>query len=475
MNVFFTILSLLLLSFCNVNSQSDWKLRTDSVTRVIQQYYNKKDFVGIYSLAGEKARRELDEKGFVQVMETLNTQLGNLNSFQYSSSTDKVNNYRAFFVNAEMKLLVSIDSQNKFETFFLTQPDLPTKPRSEVLGKNNPLITELDKKVDSLVVPFMGNRNTVGLVLGVLKDGKTYFYGYGETEKGNMQIPNEHNLFEIGSISKTFTATLLAYYIGQGKVKADDPVNKYLPDSINSLEKNGKKVTLQSLSNHSSGLPRLPGDLFKEASNANPYAHYDNKRLFGFLKNYQLTREPGAQYEYSNLAVGLLGVILEKVSGKPYEQMVKEIIFQPLGMKETMVTIGKKDSARFTQGYDPRGEPAHSWEFISLTAAGGIRSTVNDMLLYAKGELGDAKPALQNAIELTHQPTFAFGSTKVGLGWHFYEFGDYKYSSHNGQTGGYCSSMTMDRKNKIAVVILTNASVDAGQVSNRLINWLEKN
>src|SRR6185436_19049507 len=137
-----------------------------------------------------------------------------------------------------------------------------------------------------------------------------------------------------------------------------------------------------------------------------------------------------------------------------YEQMLKEIILQPLGMKETMVTIGKGDSSRFAQGYNPSGEPAHSWEFISLTAAGGIRSTVNDMLLYAKGEMGGTKPPLENAIELTHQPTFAYGQTKVGLGWHFAETGDYKFSTHNGQTGGYCSSIIMDRKNKIAVVIL---------------------
>jgi len=458
-----------------VISQSDWKQRTDSVTRLVQQYYNKKDYTAIYAMAGENFRKELDEKTFVQTMEGLNRQLGNLSNVQLNSASNKVNNYKASFASSEMKLLVSLDSKEKLEVFLLQAPDLPVRSRTEAVASNNPLATVLDKKVDSLVGQFMKNDNTVGLVLGVLKDGKTYYYGYGETQKGNKKIPDEHNIFEIGSISKTFTATLLAYYIGQGKVKADDPINKYLPDSINALEKNGKKVTLQSLSNHSSGLPRLPGDLFREADQANPYAHYDNAHLFSFLRNYQLTREPGAQYEYSNMAVGLLGVILERVTGKAYEQMLKEIIIQPLGMKETTVTIGKKDSARFAQGYSPRGEPAHSWEFISLTAAGGIRSTVNDMLLYAKGELGDARPPLQNAIELTHQPTFAYGQTKVGLGWHFSETGEYKFSSHNGQTGGYCSSMVMDRKNKIAVVILTNASVDAGQVSSRLINWLEKN
>ena len=456
-------------------SQEDWKKKTDSVTKLVQQWYNKKDYAAIYSVAGENFKKELDEKTFVQTMEGLRTQLGNLNNIQYNSSTQKINNYKASFAYSEMKLLVSLDAKEKLEVLLLQQADLPVKQKTEAVATNNPLKTLLDKKVDSLVSQYMRNENTVGLVLGVLKDGKTYVYGYGETEKGKKQLPDQHTIFEIGSISKTFTATLLAYFIEQGKVKAEDPINKYLPDSINSLEKNGKNVTLQSLSNHSSGLPRLPGNLFQYADLSNPYAHYNNKRLFIFLKDYQLTREPGAQYEYSNLAVGLLGVILERASGKSYEQLLNEIIFQPLGMQESMVTIRKGDSSRFAQGYNPKAEPAHSWEFTSLTAAGGIRSTVNDMLLYAKGQVGGAKVPLQNAIELTHQPTFAYGQTKVGLGWHFNESGEYKYSGHSGQTGGYCSSMMVDRKNKIAVVILTNASVEASQVSLRLINWLEKN
>lgn len=470
-------LSIILFTFIlgSVYSQEDWKRKTDSVTKLIQQFYNKKDYVAIYAMAGEEFRKALDEKAFVQTMEGLRTQLGDLNNFQYNNSVEKVNNYKASFVNSELKLAVSLDTKDKLETFYLSQPEAPAKVRTETVATSNRLTTALDKKVDSLAGLFMKNVNTVGLALGVLNDGKTYVYGYGETEKGNKQLPDQHTLFEIGSISKTFTATLLAYFIEQGKMKADDPINKYLPDSINTLEKNGKKVTLQSLSNHSSGLPRLPGNLFQYADMSNPYAHYDNKRLFGFLKDYQLTREPGAQYEYSNLAVGLLGVILERVSNKTYEQLLNEVIFQPLEMKESMVTIRKVDSSRFAQGYSQRAEPVHSWEFISLTAAGGIRSTVNDMLLYAKGQVGGAKLPLQNAIELTHQPTFVYGQSKVGLGWHFSETGEYKFSQHSGQTGGYNSILIMDRKNKIAVVVLTNASIDARLVAGPLINWLEKN
>ncbi len=180
---------------------------------------------------------------------------------------------------------------------------------------------------------------------------------------------------------------MLAYFAQQEIVKLDDPVNKYLPDSIPELSYNGKKVTLASLSNHSSGLPRLPGNMFEGADMMNPYKNYDEQKLFRFLKNFKLQREPGAQYDYSNLAVGLLGTILERVSGKSYEQLVKEIITEPLEMSNTRLTLTESGKQNFAQAYN-RDRAVNSWEFQALAAAGGIRSCVRDMLLYAKAQRG---------------------------------------------------------------------------------------
>ena len=170
-----------------------------------------------------------------------------------------------------------------------------------------------------------------------------------------------------------------------------------------------------------------------------------------------------------------MGVILERVSGKSYEELLQQNICNTLRMENTRITLGPSDSSKFAQGYNFKPQPVFSWEFQSLAAAGGIRSTVNDMLLYAKAQTGNNITALDKAIALTHKESFESGMQKVGLGWHVAKAGEKNYLAHNGQTGGYCSVMVFNRDAKTAVVILTNASVDPALVSFELMNALLKN
>ena len=137
---------------------------------------------------------------------------------------------------------------------------------------------------------------TVGASIGILVNGKSYLYNYGETVKGNKQLPTNKSIYEIGSISKTFTASLLALAVLEGKVKLSDPVNKYLPKDIPPLQFNNKPITLQSLSNHTSGLPYMPTNL-NNTDSFNLFKDYDNKALFDLLKTFKLTREAGEQYK----------------------------------------------------------------------------------------------------------------------------------------------------------------------------------
>jgi CubicO group peptidase (beta-lactamase class C family) len=267
---------------------------------------------------------------------------------------------------------------------------------------------------------------------------------------------------------------LLAYFVEQKQLSLDDPINKYLPDSIPAIAFNGKPVTLASLSNHTSGLPRLPGNFWDGADMQNPYKHYDDQKLFLFLKNFQPVREPGAQYEYSNLAVGLLGVILERVSGKSYEQLLKEIIWQPLKMNNTRIVLGRSDSALFATGHNAQADPNHSWEFVSLAAAGAIRSSVNDLLNYAKGQMTGGNATLRKAIILSHQQTWARNQTRVGLGWHLISRDGQSYIFHNGQTGGYYTVLLVNTQTNHAVVMLTNGLVDPMGIGQELMIWLDK-
>jgi CubicO group peptidase (beta-lactamase class C family) len=456
------------------NAQADWRTKTDSITKLVQQYFNQKNIDALYDLGGVEFKKAIDKQQFSKATEGLYLQTGQLNTWQFMSANDRVAKYKAAFSKAVLSLRVGLDSTSKLETFALEAYEEELPPKTGTVPFNNPLQTRLDKKVDSLVTPFMRKGNTVGLSIGVLENGQMHIYSYGETAKDNQLVPDGNTLFEIGSITKTFTATLLAYFVQQGKLDLDDPVNKYLPDSIANLRYNGKPITLRSLANHSSGLPRLPGNFNVQSDPVNPYSSYDDEQLFSFLAHFTPTREPGAQYEYSNLAMGLLGVILERISGKSYETLLKEIIWQPLHMNNTTITLTKTDSAKFSLGYNLSLDPVHSWEFQSLAGAGAIRSCINDLLLYAKAQAGKDSSVLSKAIQRTHELTFESGQHKIGLGWHIFNQKGKNYIAHDGQTGGYCSSIIIETVSGRAVVILTNAAVGPGNISFDLIQSLEQ-
>lgn len=458
----------------SAQAQADLRKKTDSVARLIQQYYNKKEADALYNLAGHQFKSAIDKQKFNQVTEGLFLQVGQMIGYEFESANGRVIKYKAAFGRAMLSLLVGLDSTGKLETFALRAYEREQPPKAGTIPFNNPLRSTLDKKVDSLVAPFMKKGNTVGLAMGVLENGQMHVYGYGETVKDNQLAPGDKTLFEIGSITKTFTATMLACLVQEGKINLDDPVNKYLPDSIASLQYNGKPVTIRSLANHSSGLPRLPGNFAAHSNPVNPYSNYNEELLFSFLAHFTPIREPGTQYEYSNLALGLLGVILERVSGKSYETLLKEVIGTKLQMNNTYITLRNTDSVKFALGYDAALHPVHSWEFQSLAGAGAIRSCIHDMLLYAKAQSVKDSTVLSRAIQRTHELTFEYGQHKVGLGWHIFNLNGKNYIAHDGQTGGYCSSIVVNPESGNAVVILTNASVGPGKISIDLILHLDQ-
>ncbi|MFL9484563.1 serine hydrolase domain-containing protein [Chitinophagaceae bacterium LWZ2-11] len=340
----------------------------------------------------------------------------------------------------------------------------PPVKKPETSASSNPLITALDKKIDAKVRHFIASRKGVGLAIGILEKNKTVFYGYGETKRGNKQLPNDHTIFEIGSITKTFTATLLAYAANDGKLKLDDPVNKYLPDSIPPIEYQGIPVTLKMLSNHSSGLPELPTN-FQFADEKNPHAgdpfkDYDNNDLFSFYKHFKLQRKPGVKFEYSNVAAATNGVILEKIYKKSYEELVVNQICNPLGMAETRQVVPDKDSSRIATGYDPTGTIVPPWNWKALSGAGGLRSTTSDLLKYARANMDTTPSALNRAMMLTHQATFKMKEGAMGLGWGIFKSDSYDYLTHTGGTGGFSSFILINLKSRIAIVILSNKVVD---------------
>lgn len=201
----------------------------------------------------------------------------------------------------------------------------------------------------------------------------------------------------------------------------------------------------------------------------NPYRLYDRAALFAFLKTVKLIGTPGAAYEYSNLGVGLLGTILEMRAGQSYEQQLQTVITQPLGLMDTKTSLLDADKKALAQGYDEVRKPASNRDFNALAGAGGIRSTVNDLLTYVQAELGKGPKPLTDLMQTTQQITFRSGQRTIGLGWQQSTIDANTWFFHNGGTGAYASSVWFNLQNKTALVVLSNKAEKMDDIAIALI------
>jgi CubicO group peptidase (beta-lactamase class C family) len=448
--------------------------KTDSVSSLVLKEFNSKNTTALYALTGDAFKKALSSESFSSICQNNLFPLGEIKEAPFEKETNGICAYKAVFNSMNLTMLIGLDKTGKIETL-LFKPYVDATSRKKIKpASSNPLRSSLDKKVDSAAQSYITMAATTGLSIGILKKGEFIYYNYGETAKGNGQLPNEHTIFEIGSISKTFTAILFADAIEKGKVNLEDPASKYLPDSIPPLAYEGVPVVLKNLSNHTSGIPRMPNN-FHPADPGDPYKDYDDRDLYSFYKNFTLTRKPGVQLEYSNLAAGTLGVILEKVNKKNYQDLIVETICDPLGMSDTREWIRKNDSSRFAKGYTEEGKYNTPWNFEAFAPAGSIRSTTADMLIYANANLGVAPKSLEKAIRLTHTVTFMDSTNTIGLGWFYIRPGRDRVLFHNGGTGGYRTYIAINLEKKFAVVVLSNTSIGVEDVGNAIMKWLEEN
>ena len=293
--------------------------------------------------------------------------------------------------------------------------------------------------------------------IALANDSVSTFLGFVNTGDGWEFAENEDSVFEIGSITKIFTSTLLATLASEGKLGLDDPISGLLPYELNRSEPDGKAITYKMLSNHTSGLPRLPANILPLARKNpdNPYRNYSQALLREYLeKDLQLQFVPGTSYLYSNLGAGLLGYLLEIRSGINYEQLLLEKVFSQYRMYSS-TTRRDNISSKLVRGRGPDGEPVPNWDQNAMKGAGAILSSASDLLAFATANFKD-DPVL--ALQRTKTAGIS-EHMEMALGWHMIlgEAGDTWYF-HNGGTGGYSAVMLMDVEHQKAVVILSNVS-----------------
>jgi CubicO group peptidase (beta-lactamase class C family) len=308
---------------------------------------------------------------------------------------------------------------------------------------------------------------SIGLVVGTVDAaGKKTISAYGTPGPDSLPLDAD-SVFEIGSITKVFTAILLADMADRGEVGLEDPISKFLPAHVHVPERAGRKITLLDLSTQTSGLPRLPDNL-KPADPRNPYADYTVDRMYDFLGRYELTRDIGSQFEYSNFGVGLLGHVLSLKAGMPYEALVKQRILDPLEMDHTAITLTPWMKTHLAKGHNNAGAVVMNWDVGVLAGAGGLRSTLNDMLKFAVANL-QTRGRLQQVMQRTHVERAPAGNGFIGMNWIIRRLDGREIVWHNGGTGGYRTWLGFDKQKGLAAVVLTNSTHGADDLGFELL------
>jgi CubicO group peptidase (beta-lactamase class C family) len=300
----------------------------------------------------------------------------------------------------------------------------------------------------------------VGIVVGVIEPKGTRLVAYGSLDQGDKRPLDGNTIFEIGSVTEVFTSLLLADMVQRGEVALSDPVAKYLPAGVKVPERGGRRITLEDLSTHTSGLPRLPSNL-KPANPANPYADYSTERLYEFLSTYKLWRDIGSGFEYSNLGGGLLGHALARRAGMTYEALVTSRIAQPLEMRSTGITLSAEMKARLALGHNDKLAAVPNFDYQALAGTGALRSSANDLMVFLSANLGYSKsplaPAMAAMLKVRRKTTSP--GTEMALGWLVDRDG---IVWRNGSTAGYRSFVVYDPKSRVGLVVLSNTFTTTG-------------
>lgn len=357
-------------------------------------------------------------------------------------------------LSADGKSIVGTWSQGQPLQLDLTRTEIKAPEPPKMLPARPPVaLKDLPGILQQEMAPVVQAWSQGGVVVGVLDHGQRQVMAFGTAQA--------NSIFEIGSVTKTFTGLALAQMLAQKKVTLDEPVRELLPAGW-VTKPDGPEISLLDLVTHHSGLPRLPSNM-KPANMADPYADYGPQQLEAFLKEHGVGRPEKTEFAYSNLGVGLLGFALAHKAGVPYAELIHNEVTGPMRLRDTVVTLSPEQQQRFIQGYTGAHDAQGPWHLDALAGAGALNSTADDLLTYAEdlmhperlaGKQGDGA-TLPAAIPMALEPRADVdpgGTVKIALAW-LVKPDEY---FHDGGTGGYSSLVIFNPKQDRAIVVLYN-------------------
>lgn len=329
-----------------------------------------------------------------------------------------------------------------------------------------------DAAIQRMLDARVAEGRTFGVVLGTRDArGRTRLYHAGSSGRPGLALDG-HTVFEIGSVTKTFTAALLTTMVETRDVRLADPVVRYLPPGVRVPERAGRQITLLDLATHTAALPPYPSNL-RPKDPANPYADYTVAQLYEFLGTYTLPWDVGSRWAYSNTGFGLLGHVLARRAGEDWEGAVVGRVLGPLGMADTRATLTPVLRARLAVGHDDSARVVPSWDIPAMPGFGALRSTADDMLRYLAANLDAPRGPLGPALAMTHAPRRSAGGAgaAVGLAWQVRRLPRGRSLIwHSGGTGGYTSFVAFTPATHVGGVILSNSSPNLDDIGVHLLD-----
>lgn len=393
-----------------------------------------------------------------------------LNGSQFSFNVPKLNASYKGIISADGAAIEGTWAQAAPSPLRFVKSSATVAPSTpELRAPRQPPLTlpELKQRLDAELKPlidnhaFAGAPPGIGVAIGVYSHGQRLTLTYGAAK--------EDSLFEIGSITKTFTGLILSEMVLDHTVALDTPIRELLPPGT-VAKPDAPEITLLSLATHHSGLPRMPGN-FHPADPANPYADYTDKDLYAFIAMTGVALKPNAKYEYSNYGMGLLGEALANKAGLPYNQLLQKKVLNPLHMDHTFIQLPSAEAPNFLSAHDGANHPVSKWDLVAFAPAGGIRSDVRDMLKYAEAQL-HPPDTLAAAIQFQHILRADADPGKIAINWEYSP--EVATFAHGGGTGGFTSFAFFSPDHDVAGVVLVNRSSNLAQsLGNKITALLE--
>lgn len=355
-------------------------------------------------------------------------------------------------------------------SFLLVAPtDILHSQDRDKLEKELNKIIYYDADIDFQKIP--------GLVIGIIHGDSTYTYSYGSLSKAKDIMPRNNSIFELGGITKVFTASLVEILVKEGLMDYETSLNDYLPVSIRNAKSD---VSLYEAITHTAGMPRLPHGIGKREREANnPYAYYAKSDLFEFYKNYYpIEEEEENRYQYSHVTYALIETAIENITGQRFEEVIAEKLLMPLQLEDTNIQLNVEQVTRLSPGYNILGNPTKPWRFSSFRGSVGMKSSVNDMLTFMSAQMGNQTGKYAGMFDDMHEPLFETAIAKgnyIGKSWHVLKKKNHNVVLHAGSTSGHQSFIGFVKETNTGVVILSNSENSTNSLGYLILRYLNQN